>query len=183
MASAVAAVGSVVPLSALTLQTSAVAAQNAGVRNAFPLRSASIKQSSFTGRSLASNIRSTLTSRSRKASQKVRAAVEPEVETEDPTEQINEQLKEQLKGVQEWWDKQEDKFAIVGLGVSGIVALWASAGLLSSIDKLPVIPGFFEFVGILFTGWFVYRYLLFKPDREELVRLLDDTKKKITGEE
>jgi hypothetical protein len=29
------------------------------------------------------------------------------------------------------WDKQEDKFAIVGLGVSGIVALWASAGLLS----------------------------------------------------
>lgn len=64
MASAVAAVGSVVPLSALTLQTSAVAAQNAGVRNAVPLRSASIKQSSFTGRSLASNIRSTLTCKS-----------------------------------------------------------------------------------------------------------------------
>jgi hypothetical protein len=30
--------------------------------------------------------------------------------------------------------------------------------------------------------WFVYRYLLFKPDREELFKLIDDAKSKITGQ-
>jgi hypothetical protein len=110
---------------------------------------------------------------------KVRAAVEPELEPEDD---VSLQLKEKFRGVQEWWDKQEDKLAIVGLGASGLVALWASTGLLSSIDRLPVLPGFFEFVGILFTGWFVYRYLLFKPDREELVKVIEEQKRKITGE-
>eukprot|EP00243_Klebsormidium_subtile_P006631 TRINITY_DN2853_c0_g1_i2.p1 TRINITY_DN2853_c0_g1~~TRINITY_DN2853_c0_g1_i2.p1 ORF type:complete len:181 (+),score=35.36 TRINITY_DN2853_c0_g1_i2:166-708(+) len=180
MASAVAAVSSVAPFSAVA---SALGASTDRVTCALPLSYASLKQSSFAGRSLAMapSMRSALQARSARTSHKVRAAVEPEVESE--VDDVSEQLKEQLKGVQEWWDKQEDKLAIVGLGVSGIVALWASSGLLSSIDKLPVLPGFFEFVGILFTGWFVYRYLLFKPDREELAQLVDETKKKITGEE
>ncbi|GAQ91474.1 photosystem I subunit psaP [Klebsormidium nitens] len=180
MASAVAAVRSVVPLCAAA---SVLGAPTDRVTNALPLSYASLKQSSFAGRSLAMapSLRSALQARSGRTSHKVRAAVEPEVESE--VDDVSEQLKEQLKGVQNWWDKQEDKLAIVGLGVSGIVALWASSGLLSSIDRLPVLPGFFEFVGILFTGWFVYRYLLFKPDREELAQLVDETKKKITGEE
>ena len=33
------------------------------------------------------------------------------------------------------------------------------------IDQLPVVPQLFELIGIAFSAWFVYRYLLFKPDR------------------
>ena len=33
------------------------------------------------------------------------------------------------------------------------------------IDRLPIVGGLLEFVGLLVTGWFVYRYLLFGPDR------------------
>ncbi|XXG55850.1 hypothetical protein AAC387_Pa03g3419 [Persea americana] len=36
---------------------------------------------------------------------------------------------------------------------------------LEAIDKLPLIPTILEFIGILFSWWFIYRYLLFKPDR------------------
>ncbi|KAL2928491.1 Protein CURVATURE THYLAKOID 1C chloroplastic [Bienertia sinuspersici] len=75
-----------------------------------------------------------------------------------------------IKSVQNFWDKPEDRIAVIGLGFTAIVAFWASINLVSAIDKLPVIPGLFEFVGILFSSWFVYRYLLFKPDREELFR-------------
>lgn len=32
-----------------------------------------------------------------------------------------------------------------------------------------------------YTAWFVYRYLLFKDSREELVKDVEDLKKKITG--
>ncbi|BBN15593.1 hypothetical protein MPTK1_6g20860 [Marchantia polymorpha subsp. ruderalis] len=93
----------------------------------------------------------------------------------------SEQATEVLKGVQEWWEKVDDKLAIGGLGFAGLILLWASTGLISALDKLPLVPDFFEVVGILFSGWFTYRYLLFKPDREELAKIVDEAKGKITG--
>eukprot|EP00246_Nothoceros_aenigmaticus_P004076 TRINITY_DN15413_c0_g1_i1.p1 TRINITY_DN15413_c0_g1~~TRINITY_DN15413_c0_g1_i1.p1 ORF type:complete len:173 (-),score=26.86 TRINITY_DN15413_c0_g1_i1:454-972(-) len=87
-----------------------------------------------------------------------------------------------FKNIQESWEKVDDKLAIGGLGFAALLVLWASTGLIGAIDKLPIIPDFFEFVGILFTGWFVYRFLLFKPDREELLKKVDDAKSKITGQ-
>ncbi|KAG6546415.1 hypothetical protein Mapa_011962 [Marchantia paleacea] len=98
-------------------------------------------------------------------------------EQADPSEQAT----EVLKGVQEWWEKVDDKLAIGGLGFAGLILLWASTGLIGALDKLPLIPDFFEVVGILFSGWFTYRYLLFKPDREELAKIVDEAKGKITG--
>ncbi|XP_019248038.1 PREDICTED: protein CURVATURE THYLAKOID 1C, chloroplastic isoform X10 [Nicotiana attenuata] len=62
------------------------------------------------------------------------------------------------------WDKPEDRVAVIGFGIAAIVGFWASSNLIAAIDRLPLIPGVFEFVGILFSSWFVYRYLLFKPD-------------------
>jgi predicted DNA-binding transcriptional regulator len=36
---------------------------------------------------------------------------------------------------------------------------------MQGIEALPVVPQALELVGIFFSSWFVYRYLLFKPDR------------------
>eukprot|EP00249_Psilotum_nudum_P008483 c21305_g1_i1 orf=129-668(+) len=88
-----------------------------------------------------------------------------------------------FKSLQNAWEKTDDKLAIGGLGFAALILLWASTGLISAIDKLPLIPTFFEFVGILFSGWFIYRYLVFKPDREELLQKVEDTVVKITGSE
>ncbi|KAI3411551.1 CAAD domain-containing protein [Psidium guajava] len=82
-----------------------------------------------------------------------------------------------VKSVQNVWDKSEGRVAVIGLGFAGIVAIWASANLVTAIDKLPLIPSTMEFIGILFSSWFTYRYLLFKPDREEFFR---STKKSIS---
>ncbi|CAM6094514.1 unnamed protein product [Calypogeia fissa] len=88
-----------------------------------------------------------------------------------------------LKQVKETWAKVDDKLAIGSLGVAALIVLWGSTGLISAIDKLPLIPQVLELVGLLYTGWFVYRYLLFKPDREELLKVVDETKSKITGQD
>lgn len=87
-----------------------------------------------------------------------------------------------VKSVQNVWDKSEDRFALIGLGFAGIVALWASANLITAIDKLPLIPGVLELIGILFSTWFVYRYLLFKPDREELLQDVNKSISDILGQ-
>ncbi|XP_057967520.1 protein CURVATURE THYLAKOID 1C, chloroplastic isoform X2 [Malania oleifera] len=78
-----------------------------------------------------------------------------------------------VKSVQNVWDKSEDRFALFGFGFAAVVAIWASANLITAIDKLPLIPNALELVGILFSSWFVYRYLLFKPDREELSQIIN----------
>ncbi|KAL0379365.1 UNVERIFIED_CONTAM: protein CURVATURE THYLAKOID 1B, chloroplastic [Sesamum angustifolium] len=62
-----------------------------------------------------------------------------------------------IKSIQEAWDKVEDKYAVSSLAVAGGVALWASAGMISAIDRLPLVPGVLEIVGIGYTGWFAYR--------------------------
>lgn len=111
-----------------------------------------------------------------------KATKEPETTVNSTVNDSSAAIEDALKSVQEAWEKTDDKVAIAGLGLAGLVAIWAAAGLINAIDKLPLIPDVFELVGIVFSGWFVYRYLLFKPDREELLKIIDETKSKITGQ-
>ncbi|CAN4098345.1 unnamed protein product [Withania somnifera] len=78
-----------------------------------------------------------------------------------------------VKSVKNLWDKPEDRIAVIGFGIAAVVGFWASSNLVAAIDRLPLIPGVFEFIGTLFSSWFVYRYLLFKPDREELFQAIN----------
>ncbi|XP_020595017.1 protein CURVATURE THYLAKOID 1B, chloroplastic [Phalaenopsis equestris] len=87
---------------------------------------------------------------------------------EAPSEVATE-LPEIFKTIQEAWDKLEDKYAVTSLTFFALIALYGSAGLISAIDKLPLLPSIFELVGIGYTGWFAYRNIVFKPDREALI--------------
>ncbi|KAI9160356.1 hypothetical protein LWI28_007393 [Acer negundo] len=87
-----------------------------------------------------------------------------------------------IKSVQNVWDNSEDRLGLIGLGFAAVVALWASANLITAIDKLPFIPYALEFVGILFSTWFTYRYLLFKPNREELFQIIDKSLSDVLGQ-
>ncbi|MFS7889537.1 putative cyanobacterial aminoacyl-tRNA synthetase, CAAD domain, protein CURVATURE THYLAKOID 1 [Helianthus anomalus] len=53
--------------------------------------------------------------------------------------------------------------------------------MISAIDRLPLVPGVLELVGIGYTGWFAYKNLVFKPDREALFEKIKSTYKDITG--
>ncbi|KAF8412049.1 hypothetical protein HHK36_000002 [Tetracentron sinense] len=100
---------------------------------------------------------------------------------EAPAEAVATELPEIVKTVQEAWDKLEDKYAVTSLAFAGVVALWGSTGMISAIDRLPLVPGVLELVGIGYSGWFAYKNLLFKPDREVLLKKIKDTYKDIIG--
>ncbi|KAI3996005.1 hypothetical protein MKX01_037502 [Papaver californicum] len=87
-----------------------------------------------------------------------------------------------VESVQNAWDKSEDRIAIVGLGFAGIVGFWALTNVISAIDNLPILPSTLEFIGILFSWWFTYRYLLFKPDREELSQIVKKSISEVLGQ-
>ncbi|XP_071697575.1 protein CURVATURE THYLAKOID 1B, chloroplastic [Rutidosis leptorrhynchoides] len=100
---------------------------------------------------------------------------------EAPAEAATTDVTELIKPIQEAWDKVEDKYAVSSLAVSGAVLLWGSTGMISAIDRLPLIPGVLELVGIGYTGWFAYKNLVYKPDREALIEKIKCTYKDIIG--
>ncbi|CAA6658046.1 unnamed protein product [Spirodela intermedia] len=83
--------------------------------------------------------------------------------------------------VPEIWNKVEDKYAVSSLAVAGVVALWGTGGMISAIDRLPLVPGVLEVVGIGYTGWFAYKNLLKKPEREALIAKIKNTYNEILG--
>eukprot|EP00878_Enallax_costatus_P001122 GHUV01001259.1.p1 GENE.GHUV01001259.1~~GHUV01001259.1.p1 ORF type:complete len:145 (+),score=40.93 GHUV01001259.1:125-559(+) len=87
-----------------------------------------------------------------------------------------------VKDLQDKWDRVENKTSVVLYGAGAVVLLWFSNTLVGALNGIPLVPKLMELVGLGYTSWFIYRYLLFKSSREELVRDVDELKKKITGE-
>lgn len=100
---------------------------------------------------------------------------------EAPTEVATADPVEIIKPLQEAWEKVEDKYAVTSLAVAGVVALWGSTGMISAIDRLPLVPGVLELVGIGYTGWFAYKNLVFQPDREALLAKIKSAYSEIIG--
>lgn len=55
--------------------------------------------------------------------------------------------------------------------------------MIGTVDKVPLFPKFFEAIGLAYSSWFTYRYLLFKTGREELIKDVEALKEKITASE
>eukprot|EP00257_Ricinus_communis_P025035 XP_025012449.1 protein CURVATURE THYLAKOID 1B, chloroplastic [Ricinus communis] len=58
---------------------------------------------------------------------------------------------------------------------------WILLILKQAIDRIPLVPGVLEVVGIGYSGWFAYKNLVFKPDREALLEKIKATYKDIIG--
>ncbi|CAO2835382.1 unnamed protein product [Amaranthus hypochondriacus] len=125
------------------------------------------------GRKMARNVVTLATTGEAPTAAPVATPTSPETSEADTSEL--------LKSVQEAWDKVEDKYAVSSLAVAGFVGLWGSAGLISAIDKLPLIPGVLEIVGIGYSGWFAYKNLLSADKREALIQKIKDTYKDTIG--
>ncbi|KAG6393452.1 hypothetical protein SASPL_147694 [Salvia splendens] len=122
------------------------------------------------------------TSYSRKSSRNVVAMVTGEASTEvADVASIETETPEIVTKIQQAWDKVEDKYAVTSLAVAGLLGLIASAGVISAIDKLPLIPGVLELVGIGYTGYFAYINLASKSSRDALIEKVKCTYDDIIG--
>ncbi|GMI85880.1 CURVATURE THYLAKOID 1A [Hibiscus trionum] len=99
------------------------------------------------------------------------------------TEESSVDTEELFADLKEKWDKVENKSTVIVYGGGAIVAVWLSSILVGAINSVPLLPKIMELVGLGYTGWFVYRYLLFKSSRKELATDIEELKKKIAGTE
>ena len=75
----------------------------------------------------------------------------------------------------------EDYLPIALYGTGALVALYLASAVVGAIDAIPVFPKLMELVGLVYSFWFSYRYLIFKNDREELFAKLGELKQEILG--
>lgn len=71
----------------------------------------------------------------------------------------------------------------IGLILSGIVTVKVTLAILDAINDVPLLAPVFELVGIGYTAWFVYRYLLKAETREELLGELNSLKGQVVGKD
>jgi len=86
-----------------------------------------------------------------------------------------------VKEWQEKWERVENKTSVAVYAVGALVTVWLSSTIVNSVNAVPLLPKFLELIGLGYSAWFVYRYLLFKSSREELIQDVEELKKKITG--
>ena len=65
----------------------------------------------------------------------------------------------------------------------GVIAVKVTLAIISAINDIPLLAPTFELVGLGYTGWFVYRYLLTNSSRQELAQEFEALKNQVMGKE
>ncbi|MEG4807430.1 CAAD domain-containing protein [Microcoleus sp. F8-D3] len=71
----------------------------------------------------------------------------------------------------------------VGLILAGGISIKVMLGVLDALNDVPLVAPIFELIGMGYTGWFVYRYLLKASDRQELLTEIDSLKEQVVGKD
>jgi hypothetical protein len=87
-----------------------------------------------------------------------------------------------MNDLAEKWEAVENKPAAIIYAVGAFSGVWLANTVVGAINALPLLPKVFELVGLGYSAWFTYRYLLFKSNREELLDDIEALKKKIAGD-
>lgn len=69
----------------------------------------------------------------------------------------------------------------VGLVVGGAIGIKLLLAVLDALNDIPLLAPTFELIGIGYTAWFVYRYLLQESTRQELLAEIESFKEQIVG--
>lgn len=69
----------------------------------------------------------------------------------------------------------------VGLLVVASLTIAVADGILDRLNTIPLFAPTFELIGLGFSGWFIFRYLLYAESRQELKQEIDVVKDKIVG--
>ncbi len=73
--------------------------------------------------------------------------------------------------VTEFIQRYRRPIVTVGLIIAAFIAVKLVLALLGAVNDVPLLAPTFELIGLIYSGWFLYRYLLKASNRQEL---LDD---------
>lgn len=78
-------------------------------------------------------------------------------------------------------EQYKQPLLVLAIFLSGIIAVKVTLAVLDAINGIPLLAPIFELVGIGYTGWFVWRYLLKVETRQELYGEFQALKSQVLG--
>ena len=80
-----------------------------------------------------------------------------------------------------FFNQYKQPLVSVGLIVAAIVSVKVLLAVLDSLNDIPLVAPTFELIGIGYSAWFVYRYLLKASTRKELTSEITTLKSQVVG--
>ncbi len=108
--------------------------------------------------------------------------VAPDLSLPDSVKQVFDILGELPAYVTQIYTSNRTVVNNLALVVGVIVGAKLTLAILSAVNEIPLLAPAFELVGLGYTGYFVYRYLLQASTRKELTEGLDDLKSEVFGQ-
>ena len=79
-------------------------------------------------------------------------------------------------------DRYKQPLISVGLILGALISVKVVLAVLGALNDIPLIAPTFELIGIGYSVWFVYRYLLNAKSREELTGEIDTLRSQVMGQ-
>jgi glutamyl-tRNA synthetase len=106
-------------------------------------------------------------------------------ETPSQAQQIKEQvisiLSELPAYIGAFYEQYKSPLTVVGLILASIISLKVLLGVVDELNDIPLLAPTFELIGIGYTVWFVYRYLLRSSNRQQLGQEIQAIKEQVFG--
>jgi len=118
---------------------------------------------------------------------------EAEAHTETPSDgEVNQQLQQILDKasallanlpdyVTDFFKEYKRPLVTVGLILAAFISVKLLLAILSAINEVPLLAPTFELVGLGYSSWFVYRFLLKDANRQELTENFTALKDQVLG--
>ena len=71
---------------------------------------------------------------------------------------------------------------VITLFLGALISIKLTLAVLGAINDIPVLAPLFELIGLLYSGWFIYRFLWKAANRQELLDSLNDLKNQVLGQ-
>ena len=112
---------------------------------------------------------------------KVVITEEPPTQAEQIKEQIISILSELPAYIGAFYQQYKSPLTVVGLILASIISLKVLLGIVDELNDIPLLAPTFELIGIGYTAWFVYRYLLRSSNRQQLGQEIEALKEQVFG--
>jgi len=96
-------------------------------------------------------------------------------------ERIAEFLQSLPSYVSRFFTENKGPLGTIGLILATIVTIKLTLALVDAIDDIPLVAPTLELIGLVYTLWFVYRYLLRAATRKELSEEIKTLKDQVFG--
>lgn len=112
---------------------------------------------------------------------KVTVTEEPPNQAQQIKEQVISILSELPAYIGAFYEQYKSPLTVVGLILASIISLKVLLGVVDELNDIPLLAPTFELIGIGYTIWFVYRYLLRSSNRQQLGQEIQAIKEQVFG--